>query len=143
MSDTNAAISVTLKAGDYGAPWIVIYGDDPAQVAARLDGVAQAGLLAKAAETAAEFAGVYNAAAGLGAKATAVEGTQQPANPGAWGSSSQQQAPAQGQAGPGPAPQCQHGSRVYKTGRSAKGPWAAWFCPRPKGAPDACAPEWV
>jgi len=37
---------------------------------------------------------------------------------------------------------CEHGNRVHRTGQSAKGPWSAWFCPQPKGAPDACKPVW-
>lgn len=37
---------------------------------------------------------------------------------------------------------CEHGERVYRSGRSAKGPWAAHFCPLPKDDPFACSPEW-
>ena len=37
---------------------------------------------------------------------------------------------------------CSHGKRVRKTGTSAKGAWAGWFCPLPKGSPDQCKPDW-
>jgi hypothetical protein len=37
---------------------------------------------------------------------------------------------------------CSHGKRVRKTGNSAKGAWAGWFCPLPKGSPDQCKPDW-
>lgn len=37
---------------------------------------------------------------------------------------------------------CEHGKRVYKSGSSAKGPWAGWFCALPKGSAGACKPEW-
>jgi hypothetical protein len=42
-----------------------------------------------------------------------------------------------------PAPTCPHGTRQFKSGVGAKGPWAAYFCPQPKGTPGACAPEWT
>lgn len=47
---------------------------------------------------------------------------------------------------PQPQPQpagrlCQHGSMVYRTGTNARGTWAGWFCPTPKGSPDQCAPK--
>ena len=34
--------------------------------------------------------------------------------------------------------QCKHGAMVYREGTSAKGPWRAYMCPAPKGAPDKC-----
>jgi hypothetical protein len=48
-----------------------------------------------------------------------------------------QAAPAQG----GNA--CRHGAMVYKEGVSAKGPWKAWMCAAPKGAPDKCDAIWI
>lgn len=41
------------------------------------------------------------------------------------------------------APLCNHGARTKVTGKSAKGPWSAWMCPQPKGAPDKCDPIWI
>ena len=38
----------------------------------------------------------------------------------------------------GNTPTCNHGSMTYREGVSAKGPWKAYMCPAPKGAPDQC-----
>ena len=38
---------------------------------------------------------------------------------------------------------CKHGAMVYKEGVSAKGPWKAWMCAAPKGAPDKCDAIWI
>lgn len=46
-------------------------------------------------------------------------------------------APAQG------GNSCKHGAMVWKEGTSAKGPWKAWMCAAPKGAPDKCDAIWV
>ena len=43
----------------------------------------------------------------------------------------------------GAAPVCKHGPMVYKTGTSDRGPWRAWMCPSPKGAPDKCETSWI
>lgn len=51
------------------------------------------------------------------------------------------------QAGQGSNPQggqntagrgCIHGPMTYRTGSGARGPWQGWFCPLPKGNPEAC-----
>ena len=39
--------------------------------------------------------------------------------------------------------QCRHGAMVYKEGVSQKGPWKAWMCAAPKGAPDKCDAIWI
>lgn len=39
-------------------------------------------------------------------------------------------------------PSCSHGPRTARSGSGAKGPWRAWFCPQPKGAPQ-CEAIWV
>lgn len=36
---------------------------------------------------------------------------------------------------------CEHGKRNYRSGKSAKGPWEAWFCPS-KSKSDECDPIW-
>jgi hypothetical protein len=80
-----------------------------------------------------------------GAVLTAAIGLQAPAAPQA--ASIQSPGPAPQWAGPvapaanagPPAPQCQHGEKVYRTGTGSKGPWRAWFCPSPKGTPDQCS----
>lgn len=53
------------------------------------------------------------------------------------------QAPAQG--APGPAPVCQHGTKLYRTGTSATNgrEWKAWFCPAPGTDPTQCKKEWL
>lgn len=38
---------------------------------------------------------------------------------------------------------CKHGAMVWKEGVSAKGPWKAWMCAAPKGAPDKCDAIWI
>lgn len=38
---------------------------------------------------------------------------------------------------------CKHGERKYVSGNGAKGPWAMWACPTPKGATDKCDPDWI
>ena len=38
---------------------------------------------------------------------------------------------------------CKHGAMVYKEGTSARGPWRAWMCAAPKGAPDKCEAIWI
>jgi hypothetical protein len=43
----------------------------------------------------------------------------------------------------GAGPICKHGPMTYKTGTSSKGPWRAWMCPSPKGAPDKCETSWI
>lgn len=38
---------------------------------------------------------------------------------------------------------CEHGSRVIKTGVSAKGPWKGAMCPLGKDDPSRCPVEWL
>ncbi|WP_431911625.1 hypothetical protein [Nonomuraea jabiensis] len=38
---------------------------------------------------------------------------------------------------------CAHGEMTYRTGNSAKGPWAGYFCPLEKGNPDQCKAVFV
>lgn len=53
-------------------------------------------------------------------------------------------APAPAQAAPATGGnQCRHGAMAYKEGVSAKGPWKAWMCAAPKGAPDKCDAIWI
>lgn len=40
-------------------------------------------------------------------------------------------------------PTCKHGTRIFKQGNGAKGPWQAWMCPTPKDTPDQCKPDWI
>lgn len=43
---------------------------------------------------------------------------------------------------PSAGKECAHGAREYKTGRSAKGDWAGWFC-RETNKAAQCAVAWV
>ena len=43
----------------------------------------------------------------------------------------------------GQTPECKHGQMQFRTGNGAKGPWKAWMCAAPKGAPDKCDAIWV
>lgn len=51
--------------------------------------------------------------------------------------------PAKPQVVEGQTPECKHGQMQYRTGTGAKGPWRAWMCAAPKGAPDKCDAIWV
>lgn len=46
-------------------------------------------------------------------------------------------------AAPAGGNQCRHGAMVYKEGVSQKGPWKAYMCAAPKGAPDKCDAIWI
>lgn len=44
------------------------------------------------------------------------------------------------------APQCQHGTKLHKTGKGKNPPyrdWAAWFCPAPGTDPTQCPKDWI
>ena len=43
----------------------------------------------------------------------------------------------------GQTPECKHGQMQFRTGNGARGPWKAWMCAAPKGAPDKCDAIWV
>jgi hypothetical protein len=141
---TEAALTTTIKAGTgYDAPWVVIRADNPEQMTAYLTAIGNVGVLAAAANTATEFAGIFAAAKGLPAAAVAVE----PAPP-AWGT--QQTAPAfqqaqqpQGYAPPQAAP-AQAGAPLDQFGKSMKyveskpgaaKKWKAWMGDYPQGDP--------
>lgn len=52
-------------------------------------------------------------------------------------------APASAPAVQDASKQCRHGAMVWKEGVSQKGPWKAWMCAAPKGAPDKCDAIWI
>lgn len=70
----------------------------------------------------------------FGEPSPVASGPQQDAN-GAWSNPGAQQATSV----PG-GPMCQHGARVENSGRSARGPWKAWFCPLDRDDPNRCKP---
>lgn len=128
MSDL--PIKATLKAGaGYEAPWLTVDADNPDELVARLDRLAEVGALGKVAEVAELFRAGHAVAAGLppaaqGATVTHING---------------------GAAEPAPAGQvktCAHGVRKRVEGTNNRGKWVGWFCPLEKGNPNQCAPEW-
>jgi hypothetical protein len=52
-----------------------------------------------------------------------------------------QSTPQQANTAAGPGQSCQHGTMVYKTGTSARGPWKGYFCPGPRG--EQCKPVFL
>ena len=100
-----------------------------------------------------ESFGTPNPVAALPAAAMVTRPAQEPwGNPPVQPMQQYQQAPqlpaaaAPAPAGaPGPAPVCQHGSKLYREGTSASNgrAWKAWFCPAPGNDPTQCAKEWL
>lgn len=139
-------VSATFKAHEgYNAPWLVVEGADPGDLALRLQAIEQVGLPGL-------VSGVNEAFQSLFAVAPI---TQQPApaqsNPYAGGSAAPAQAPAassQPAQSSGPAPTCNHGPRVYSEWFAKNNPskqFKAWKCPNDTGknAVDKCNPQWV
>lgn len=51
-------------------------------------------------------------------------------------------APPSGNAGP--APSCQHGQLVHRSGVGGRGPWQAWMCSLPQSRKaEQCDPIWI
>ena len=64
-------------------------------------------------------------------------------NPPQQGSWAQPQGQAPSFANPASAaPSCRHGERTFREGKSAKGPWKAYFCPS-RDRNDQCDAQWV
>lgn len=105
------ALSVTLKAGrDFDSPWVVVYGDNPPEVEAKLNDID--GLLKATVTAAATLRSLHTLeAGGVPATPVASEPAQQsqPAQSGGWGNRNQQQ----GQS----APQQQSGARLHPEGK--------------------------
>jgi hypothetical protein len=132
MSD-NDKITLTLKA-DGGAPWIVVHAETGEEAHRILDGVIGG------AQSIAEHTAL---AADVLSRVWAEQKGQQPVAVAQQvvGQSVYQAQQAAAPAAPtGPPPTCVHGERVHREGRSAKGPWEAYFCPTEKGTPGQCAP---
>lgn len=121
-------IVTTIKYGDgFDAPWTVIHADTPHEALAILNDPVTRQLLETTAKVAKFVKSLDSGSSPRRASGTAGGGGQQPSTP------------------PGvEAKTCAHGQMVYRTGNSPKGgPWRAWFCPAPKGDPNACKPIWV
>jgi hypothetical protein len=106
-------LQVNLKSGQ---ALVNVYADDPEELAMLLSEIGEK--TGQIASLQAEMDAAYRVTAGLGAASdVSSQGSgQQPARA------------AQG--GPGPAPHCAHGARVYVSSRTQKDiPFEAWDCP--------------
>jgi hypothetical protein len=123
----DATFTVTLKGGaGYEAPWLVVRGDNPAEVEESLDVLAQSNLLQKVNDVASLFRGA---------------GAATPVTTGA-PASDQGATVTQHPAAAGNMRTCEHGVRVRREGTNARGKWVGYFCALPKGSPGACEVEW-
>lgn len=120
----DATFTVTLKGGaGYEAPWLVVRGDNPAEIEQNLDALTES-LLQKAQDVAALFRGAGAATpvtTGVPAAQDATV-TQHPASAG--------------------LRTCEHGVRVRREGTGRKGKWVGHFCALPKGSDGACDVVW-
>lgn len=124
-SGDQGKVSVTLKGGSgFDAPWIVLYGDTPAEVASQMDEE-----LAALATKTAKVAKFFQAQVG-----PSQAGRPQPGKP-----------EAASQAPGGETKSCSHGEMVFRSGvnASTKKTWKAYFCPTPKDTPGQCKPEFL
>ena len=121
MAD-NTAFQANFKLAD--GTLINVYADDAAKFEQQLGAVQDLAAL------------IHSVSGSLGSAAAA---TVKKAFPGA----TPVAAPAPAPAADSGTPQCKHGSMVYKEGVSQRGPWRAWMCPAPKGAPDKCEASFI
>jgi hypothetical protein len=125
------------------APWLNFQAQDTAELQAQLrEAFPTAGAESYAelvAQAFLEYKGVLTAAIGLAAPAAPQGASIQSEGPAPqWATAA---APAAN--GAPPAPQCQHGEKVYRSGVGKNGPWTAWFCPSPKGTPGQCKAQFL
>jgi hypothetical protein len=139
-------IQISDKRGD-AILLVTVEGDTVEQVEA--DFAAAAGLAGLGA--AYEGFGIPNPVAAVPAAAIVTRPAQQdpwgqpPVQPMVPAAATQQYPQAAPAGAPGPAPQCQHGQKLWRTGTSASNgrEWKAWFCPAPGNDPTQCKKEWV
>lgn len=134
-------IGLTLKAASgYDAEWITptVYGGTADEVASRTMELLNALKQYKIIETTAQAA-EFTRGQFLGGGKSQPAASKPSFNPASGQVQYNQPAPA---APAGGGYTCNHGSRNFKEGNGAKGPWAAWMCPTPKGTPDQCPPLW-
>ena len=121
-----------------GTDLFTVRGDSLQEFAANLESIADNAQLV--AETLTKVQAIGAAAPLVNVAAPTPPPAAAPAAPG-WGAPAAPAAPPAFAAAAVPA--CQHGPRTPRRGQSAKGPWAAWFCPTPKGTPGQCDAIWV
>ena len=166
MTDTftEAPLSVNFKPGTgYDAPQLTIRGGDPIQLKTRVEGSAESGLFETIATAANQFKAAYGTPSGgaqnvqnvLGgapvtapapAAPAADQWAAQPAP--AWGAQAPAAAPVAAPVAVAPAAQPAAASAgapfipafgmaaTFRSGQGAKGPWSAYFDPRPKQVTD-------
>lgn len=122
--------TVSFKSGQgYDASLLVVRGDNVAELDENIVAV-QEELLNRIVETEDLFHAVKNASV-----LTQPQQVQQPAQV-----ATVTQFPQQPQAPVQQVKTCNHGVRVYKSGKNTRGEWEAWYCPQPRNAPDRCEP---
>ena len=166
MSFTEAPLSVNFKPGkDFDAPLLTIRAMTPDELEQRINGVAQGALFGAIVNAQSGFKAAYNVSDILGGVAQSAPAPQAAAAPapaqaqggfpeaGGWGGSVPaqaqapqqayaqpvaQQAPAQGAASAGaPFIPAFGMAATFRSGQGARGPWSAYFDPRPKAVTDA------
>lgn len=153
MNDTtreDVVVSFKAHAG-YDAPTVTFRGATVAEVADKILSAEQAGLWAIIGNADTNYKAAFNLGAGVGATpvthpstAATTPHTQPqapvaPAQPRQGYQQSQQSGPPPGMT----APTCPHGTKMWRTGVSRRGPWKGWFCPAPQSDNTQCPPEWV
>lgn len=166
MTYNEAPVSVNFKpSAGYDAPMLTLRGDNPYEAKANVEGTAGSGLLEAIAALDAQFKAAYGSPSGgaqnvqnvlggtpvaapapVAAQPQAPAQDQWAAQPAPqWGAQGPAQAPAQA---PAPAPQSAAASAgapfipafgmaaTFRSGQGARGPWSAYFDPRPKQVTD-------
>ena len=128
-------IVTTFKAGGgYDAPWIVVHAESVEESIGIMRSPQISELMSLVQQGAKQFAEGWEGA---------------PAKPryqGGGSSAPRQQGKPEAatQAPNGETKQCDHGEMVFRSGRSAKGPWQGFFCPLPKEQKDQqCKPQFI
>ena len=162
MTHAEAPLSVNFKPNkEYDAPLLTVRGIESPELVQRIHGLEAAGVFLAVADADAKFKAAYAASPGaqvaaqvLGAQPVAVEAPvaapapvanpyAQPAAPAAPAAPAYQApapaAPAQPAAASAGAPfiPAFGQAAVFRSGQSARGPWSAYFDPRPKQVTDA------
>lgn len=124
QASSNDEVVVTFKAGaGYDAPWIVVHAKDLRDALDQVSGENRDVLK----ELMTEVAGAGKFFSSLGG-----------GKPSSGGGSSQRPntaPPAGASEGPGPAPHCDHGAMVWRSGISQKGnAYKLWSCTGPRGS---------
>ena len=130
IEDSAREVSVTLKAGaGYDAPWIVFRASSAGEVASMMREAFSNDQLHEVVLKAAQLFRMPQPT-----PQAAPPQPQPQQNHGGWNSAPQAAPPGMD------APTCPHGTRIYKSGTSARGNWSGWFCPA--GRESGCKPIW-